>query len=472
MEVSLGHELPLRDVISGYLRQTAVAVSAESATVVLADSGEIIASAGQGTSVPLESHRHHRKAGMRDESIATMSAGEFQYLQVPLHFSGYVFGSLCFRRRSGRSDWSENSKAELSACAVSIESCLADAAEACNRVGSSPVEVIASRGLVHESRSMALLEERMGFVASAECHVLLLGESGTGKEVVARAIHLMGPRRDSPFVPLNCGAIPDGLVESELFGYRTGAFSGANSDKKGVLEESDGGTLFLDEIANASPGFQAKLLRTIESGEFRRLGDTRFRKVDFRIIAATNADLESLIKDGRFRDDLYYRLNVVTLRIPPLRERLDDVPVLAQHFAQRFCRARGWPYRGIGSSALSRLRAYDWPGNVRELEHAIEHSLVVSHDGMVRRDALPDKIKGSVMDEIRDLLSAGGVVKAEYAQQAARIPSESVDPNNEPHLVLDALRRSGGDKSAAARLLGWNRMRLYRALRRYGIPYK
>ena len=317
-------------------------------------------------------------------------------------------------------------------------------------------------------------------VTKADCNVLLVGESGTGKELVARSIHAAGARRKGPFVPVDCGALPESLVESELFGYRRGAFTGADSDRKGLLEEADNGILFLDEITNTSLSFQAKLLRTLQSGEFRRLGDNVLRRVDARIIAATNADMDAAIKEGRFREDLFYRLNVVTLKLPPLRERDGDVPLMAEYFARRLCNARGIPFRGITRSAMDRLESYSWPGNVRELEHAIHAALVVSSDGVVRRDALPERIRGGNLKRDEDSFEAamftsdGGADEESAANTSLSASSHGIEPDPDPaekRLVEDALRRAGGDKSAAARLLGWNRMRLYRSLRRHGIPY-
>jgi len=334
--------------------------------------------------------------------------------------------------------------------------------------------------LLGESPAMQKLFKMMDAVIKADCNVLLCGESGTGKELVARSIHYGGRRKLGGFVPVDCGAIPENLVESELFGYRRGAFSGAATDKRGLLEEADGGTLFLDEVTNTSLSFQAKLLRTLQSGEFRRLGENAVRRVDARIIAATNMEVESAIRDGRFREDLYYRLNVVTLKLPPLRDRQSDIPILAEYFARRFCEERELSYKGIGRGALLRLQAYAWPGNVRELEHAIQAALVVSGDGMVRRDALPEKVLGDSLDEVRDLLeiatisigSSGGsshTLPSSAGFAAASAPSTPAD--DEKSRIEDALRQADGDKSAAARILGWNRMRLYRSLRRHGIPY-
>jgi Nif-specific regulatory protein len=325
-------------------------------------------------------------------------------------------------------------------------------------------------------------------VIASDCNVLIMGESGTGKELAARAIHFSGRRRMSPFLPVDCGALQDSLVESEFFGYRRGAFTGADTDKKGLFEEADGGTLFLDEITNTSTLFQAKLLRVLQSGEFRRIGDTSPRKVDVRIVAATNANLEDAIQAGRFRDDLYYRLNVVTVRIPPLRERREDIPPLAEQLAVDFCSREKITYRGIGDSALRGLQGYSWPGNVRELKNALESALIMSRDGAVRREFLPEQLHGGSFEEIRDLLreSAGDPqLPSEQgaADEAARngptrpagwVTSEDRTRQNESDdrtRILQALKRAGGDKSLAARILGVSRMTLYRKMRKLGIDY-
>jgi len=332
--------------------------------------------------------------------------------------------------------------------------------------------------IVGQAPSMKSVFRVLEAVIASDCNVLVVGESGTGKDLAARAIHFSGRRKMAPFVPLDCGALPDTLVESELFGYRKGAFTGADYDKHGLFEEADGGTLFLDEITNASTLFQSKLLRVLQTGEFRRVGDTTARKVDVRIIAASNADLEEAIRCGRFREDLYYRLNVVTVRMPPLRERAEDVPALAEQCAKTFCEREKVAYRGIGEAALKRLREHPWPGNVRELKNAVESALILSRDGAVRREFLPESLRGGSFDEIRDLLREGAAALGGEAvpeakdgawvtQSEQRVLKESEDRDK----ILEALTRAGGDKSLAAEILGCSRMTLYRRMRRLGINY-
>jgi two-component system, NtrC family, response regulator AtoC len=410
------------------------------------------------------------------ETLVFRSPQPFGGVFVPLGRAHDVFGYLFVGKAVATDNWLVDAIRQARSTSSFIQTaCSARIKRSETLHDRSSLRIRAQDPFESRSEAMRPIYKVLGSVIKTACNVLLLGESGTGKEVLAREIHSRGARASRPFVPLDCGAIPEGLVESELFGFQRGAFSGADFDKRGVLEEAHGGTLFLDEIANTSLSFQAKLLRALQSGEFRRLGDTTYRKVDARVIAATNADLEALVREGKFRDDLYYRLNVVTLRLPPLRERVEDIQVLAEHFARRFCESRGIKFSGISSGALVRLKAYRWPGNVRELEHAVEAALVVSGDGVVRRESLPEAIRGDLVDEVTGL----------FCEEMEETLLDALDPSSvgvdsplddawseERSRVEEALRRSSGDKSAAARLLGWNRMRLYRALRRHGIPYK
>ena len=341
--------------------------------------------------------------------------------------------------------------------------------------------------IIGESPAMRKVFRVLEAVIASDCNVLIVGESGTGKELAARAIHFSGRRKMAPFVPIDSGALQDSLVESELFGYRRGAFTGADADKRGLFEEADGGTLFLDEITNTSIHFQAKLLRVLQSGEFRRIGDTSARKVDVRIVAATNANLEEIIRRGAFREDLYYRLNVVTVHLPPLRERKEDIPALAGQFASAFCSKEKVAYRGMGDSALGAMTSYSWPGNVRELRNAVESALIMSRDGAVRREFLPEPLRDGSFDEIRDLLQGGSAqfAREEEKRQPRPEPRESASPEGwvtpaeridsevqeSRKRILDALRRAGGDKSLAARILGCSRMTLYRRMQRFDISY-
>ncbi len=288
-------------------------------------------------------------------------------------------------------------------------------------------------------------------IASARSSVLLTGESGTGKDVVARTIHFTGARRDRPFVPINCTAMPEGLLESELFGHARGAFTGAHTAKTGLFEEADGGTLFLDEIGDMTPGLQAKLLRVLQDGEIRAVGSNRSVRVDVRIITATNRDLKREVDEGRFRADLYYRLNVIPIHIPPLRERPEDVRLLVDEFMRRHAGDRP---RSIAPAAFERLLRCRWEGNARELENAIERALALSSE---------DRI------EVEDLLlSIGGesTVRPEDAL-IERALEERLTLRQLEDLYTDrVLELSGGNKVQAARILGINRRTLYRRAER------
>jgi DNA-binding NtrC family response regulator len=293
---------------------------------------------------------------------------------------------------------------------------------------------------------LTLLEQ----VIPTKTNVLILGESGTGKGLIAELIHYNSPRKDKPFISINCSAIPDTLLESELFGYKKGAFTGAVSDKKGLITMADGGTLFLDEIGDMPVSLQAKLLKVIETGEIMPLGDTVKRLVDVRIIAATNADLEKKVKEGSFREDLYYRLSVIEIRIPPLRERREDIPVLVDYFIKSISEENKKDIKGIDDDAMTMLIGYDWPGNVRELKNVIERAVVLAKGEYITVAELPEKIKGAkvkgITGNLKDALS-------EY----------------ERSLIINAYEQYKRDKEATAKALGIDLVTLYRKLKKYGI---
>lgn len=247
--------------------------------------------------------------------------------------------------------------------------------------------------IITQSKRMKAILRLVERVASTTSSVLINGESGTGKELIARALVFNSDRKDKPYVTINCGAIPENLLESELFGHVRGAFSGAVKDHQGFLEAADGGTLFLDEIGEISPAAQVKLLRFLQEGENRRVGDTAVKKLDVRIIAATNRNLEEAVRDGLFREDLYFRLNVIPIFLPPLRERIEDIPPLAAHLLQRLCDAHSRNVTGLSSEALRAFMNYRWPGNVREMENVIEYALHLTDDGNpIRPEQLPPKL--------------------------------------------------------------------------------
>jgi two-component system nitrogen regulation response regulator NtrX len=310
--------------------------------------------------------------------------------------------------------------------------------------------------ILGESRAMAKLMEEIARVAPSSAKVLIMGENGTGKELIARAIHEASPRAGGPYVKLNCAAIPHDLVESELFGHEKGAFTGAQGLKKGKLELAHGGTLFLDEIGDMSPDTQAKFLRAIETGELERVGGTKTIKFDTRIVAATNKDLTKQIEKGDFREDLYYRLNVVPLRVPPLREREGDIALLSAHFLKALSAENGRPVKKLSDGALALLSAYRWPGNVRELRNFIERVVI-----MVEKDRLTEN----------DLLALEpGLASAKTGgDAAAKGVLRSRLEEEEERSVREALDTAGWNVSEAARRLGIDRASLHRKIKRYGL---
>ena len=308
-------------------------------------------------------------------------------------------------------------------------------------------ELRGERTIVGQSTSLRASLRLVEQVASSDVTVLLTGESGTGKELFARMIFERSERATKPFVAVNCAALPESILESELFGYEKGAFTGANARKIGKFEAADGGTLFLDEIGELSPQVQVKLLRVLQEHEFDRVGATAPTQVDVRIIAATNRDLPDEIRAGTFREDLYYRLNVVNITIPPLRDRLDDVPVLTEHFLQRFREKNRREIHGISAEALRALSNYSWPGNVRELENVIERAVVLDRDGVIDTDDLPEQVSETPADE-RSLVIPLGTSLEEI----------------ERRVIHETLRMTDGDKKLAAKLLGIATRTIYRKI--------
>ncbi|HET8657123.1 MAG TPA: sigma-54 dependent transcriptional regulator [Longimicrobiaceae bacterium] len=305
--------------------------------------------------------------------------------------------------------------------------------------------------LIAESRAMRPVLSVMERVGPSDANVLVTGEHGTGKEVVARRLHAASGRARRPLVTVNAGGISEGVFESELFGHVKGAFTDAKSDRVGLFEMADGGTLFLDEIGNLPPKLQAKLLRVLQTGEFQRVGSSRTQRADVRVISATNVDVGQEVAEGRFRADLLYRLNTVEIRLPPLRDRREDVPLLAAHFLSRQAGKYGKRLEGFAPEAMQALLDYDWPGNVRELEHAVERAVLLARGAQVtepdltlRRAASPSSAPVPALDEM---------------------PLEDV----ERILIQKALRRHGGNVSAAAEALGLSRSALYRRLQRHGL---
>jgi DNA-binding NtrC family response regulator len=307
--------------------------------------------------------------------------------------------------------------------------------------------------IVGRSEPMRQIFATISRVAPTRATVLLAGESGTGKDLIARAIHYHSPRRDRPFVKINCTAIPENLMESELFGYEKGAFTGANTTKPGKFEQADMGTVFLDEIGDVPPAIQVKLLRILQEREFERLGSNKTRQIDVRVLAATNVDLRAALEQGTFREDLYYRLNVVPLNMPALRERKEDIVFLAEHFLKKLMREAGSRVESISDEAIRKLESYYWPGNVRELENVIERSVVLCSGTRLEADDIRLDMAPSLRAAQADSFLPDGVTLEEHEQ----------------NIIREALRRAEGNKSQAARLLGLTRNALRYRLTQMGL---
>ena len=323
-----------------------------------------------------------------------------------------------------------------------------------------------SRGLgnmIGRSPEMDKLYRILAKVAQSSHPVLILGESGVGKELVARSIHSNGPHAARPFVPIDCGSLVPTLMESELFGYVKGAFTGANRSKDGLLASAQGGTVFLDEIGELPLDLQAKLLRALQEKEVRPVGATHRVAINVRILAATNRDLSAMVEQGRFRKDLYYRLSVVNLRIPPLRERRQDIPLLAAHFLERMSRETGTPHT-LSDDALRTLVEYEWPGNVRELEHSIDRACTLSSGPVLHLGDLPTQLQNFHLQKCRPAV-APTPLGAPGASRGTVLPLAQL----EKEAILETLRKLNGDKLLAARLLGIGKTTLYRKLKEYGI---
>jgi two-component system, NtrC family, response regulator PilR len=313
--------------------------------------------------------------------------------------------------------------------------------------------------IIGTSTPMMALFQLVETIAPTSSTVLITGESGTGKELVARAIHVNSPRRDRPFVALNCGALSETLLDSELFGHMRGAYTGADSNKKGLIEVAEKGTIFLDEIGEMSPVVQVKLLRVLQERKFRRLGGTEEIDADIRILAATNRDLSKMVADGTFREDLFYRINVIPLRLPSLRERIDDIPLLADHFVARFAEQMGKPISGISGAAVARLKLYGWPGNIRELENAMERAVALEQSPTILIDSLPENLAN------REPEAASAAAPEAFPDAGFDLERHVQDIERE--YIAEALRRAGGVKVKAAELLGMS----FRSFRYYTKKY-
>jgi len=383
-----------------------------------------------------------------DSAVRAMKAGAFDYLTKPL---------------------------DLDEVALVVERCLADLARRrrLTRLTRTVAEPYALDRMVAKSPRMLEVFKRVGALARTTAPVLLRGETGTGKERIARAIHFNSPNAAEPFIAVNCAAVPEALLESELFGHVRGAFTGATADRKGRFELAGAGTLFLDEIGDTTPGFQAKLLRVLQEGEFYPVGGERLRRTAARIIAATNRPLEAMVRDGTFREDLYFRLSVVELALPPLRERREDIPDLAEHFLRAAAERFDKPISPLPPDTLRALLAYDWPGNVRELEHTITRAVVLSRGATITPEDLgielpPGAPPGTPPGAAQGAQPAAPADTATHPDADAE-PDLSLEAAQERH-IRAVLARTGGNKRAAARLLRISRSRLDRLLAKYDPP--
>jgi two-component system, NtrC family, response regulator HydG len=310
-------------------------------------------------------------------------------------------------------------------------------------------------GMVGRSRAMERIFQIIEKASMSDAPVLIQGESGTGKELVAHAVHHLGRRKDKPLIRFNCAALDEGLIESELFGYARGAFPGALRHRQGRFETAHGGDLFLDEISGIPLATQAKLLRVLETRRIERIGDNREVCVDARVIAATNQDLDDLVMAGKFREDLFFRINMMPIHLPPLRERKEDIPLLAGAFISQLRQKSGKPITGLHPKVLSFFMDYHWPGNIRELKSTLEYAFVIAEAGLIEPDHLPDSFQA-------------GCGATQPAREISGQP-ELVETSDEKEALISALRTVGGNKSAAAKLLGVNRMTVWNRMRKYGL---
>jgi len=310
------------------------------------------------------------------------------------------------------------------------------------------------QNIIGQSAVMRKIFDTVAQVSDLSANVLISGESGTGKELIARALHFYGSRATGPFVAVNCAAIPEALIESELFGYVRGAFTDARKDRPGLFQEASGGTLFLDEIGEIRLNLQAKLLRVLEDKEVRRLGANQSEKVDTRVVSASNRSLDEMVRQGTFRQDLYYRLNVIRIELPPLRERSDDIALLVDHFIRKFSDGARRKVTGVHADALTALKNYAWPGNIRELEHVVERAVLLGKDATIGIDDLPP-----------DLAASGANATVLDAAMDKQISLRDL----EREYIIKVLNKTQGNKSDAARILGVDRTTLYRKLEEYKL---
>jgi two-component system response regulator AtoC len=374
--------------------------------------------------------------GSFDLAIEALKAGAYDYLSKPFDIEELL---LTLRKIEER----ENLKAQVS------------------ELRSEITQQYSFANFISQSPEMKRIFDTVKRLANFNTTILITGESGTGKELLARAIHHNSPRRGKPFVAINCGAIPANLVESELFGHRRGSFTDAIRDKKGLFEEATGGTIFLDEVGELPLHLQVKLLRVLQEQQIRRVGDEQTINVDVRVVAATLRDLESDVKTGRFRDDLFYRLNVVSIRIPALRDRPEDIPILVEHFLSKLGRKLGLGIREVENDALRYLMRYHWRGNVRELENCIERAMVLADGSVIDCGALPEHVKGNPGDSAM----SGAKVTAEPESLSIKERTRSL----EVELIQKALQKTSGNRTHAAKILEISHRALLYKLKEYGL---
>jgi two-component system response regulator HydG len=366
-----------------------------------------------------------------DSAVEALKAGAYDYLTKPLDFEVLKISLARALEHSGLKAENATLKSKMSA----------------------DYEM---ENIIGKSRPMKELVDVMSMVAPSEATVLITGESGTGKELIAKSIHHNSERKDRPLVVVNCAALTETLLESELFGHEKGAFTGADKRREGRFKQADRGTIFLDEIGETSAAMQAKLLRVIQEREIQRVGGEETLSVDVRILAATNLNLEEEVREGKFREDLFYRLNVVTLRIPPLRERQDDIPLLAHHFMEKYAKKNRKQVKGFSPLAMDMLLKYAWPGNVRELENVIERAVILLPDEHITEKELPSNITDSYAE------------KSDWVIPPAPVTANRSLEEIEKQAILATLEDSGGNKSETARRLGINRKTLHKKLKDYG----
>ena len=440
------------------------------AALALSDDADVrVTAVSDAADAALAGKRVELGSGILGKSIASASpAFDRESLAVPIVHGGNSVGALSFSRFHGGQDRALSlaaSVAALVAEAYGLRRRLARAAALGDSSGSHAVPQVmepqrtdegwAPAAIIGRSAPMRELYSLMDRVAGTETTVLISGESGTGKELVARALHERSGRAKRAFIAVNCAALPESVIESELFGHERGAFTGAQDLRRGRFELADGGTLFLDEIGELSPAVQAKLLRVIQEGEFQRVGGSATLKTDVRVIAATNRDLEKEVAESRFRADLYWRLNVFPIRVPPLRERRSDIVLLADYFAEKHGRRSGKPILRISSPAIDLLMTYHWPGNVRELENCMERAVILSTDSVIHAYHLPPSLQSAD--------STGTGPASTLDASLARLERE---------LLVEALKICRGNAASAARRLGITERRMGLALHRFGIDWR